>query len=188
MEQYNRGFTLVELLVTIGIVMILMVVSIPNFAKYRNLSDLSNAGKLIQSEIYKTRSLSLAPATNKNPETNAYVFDLVKTEDTSYTMQIKQVNYVEKTNSYTDLGIVETLDIPKNISITCDATGLCFESIFSIEKYGRIVEISSSTENIENPLVFDIDVSSIKVSNIIKSVGTNKITGQVSIITNQTNE
>lgn len=188
MRQYIKGFTLVELLVTISIVMLLMVVSIPNFAKYRNLNDLGNAGKLIQSEIYKTRSLTLAPATDKNPDTNAYVFDLIKVDDSQYAMQIKQVNYLEESNTFTDLGVVETLDVPKNIEVTCDATGLCFEAIFSIQTYGRIVNISSSTENLDNPLVYNIEISSTKVSDIIKTIGTNKITGQVSIVTNQNNE
>jgi len=184
MKQYNNGFTLVELLVTISIVMLLMVVAIPNFSKYRNLNDLGNAAKLIQSEIYKARSLALAPATDKNPLTNSYGIFITKDASNNYTMTVQELNYIDAAH-ITKYQKLDEINVSKNIRITCDGAGDCFSAIFSIEGYGKITYIKSATSSGVDILDFPIQITSNKVSGISKKIITNKVTEQVSIKTVQ---
>lgn len=192
-NKIKSGFTLVELLVTIGIIVLLMIVAVPNFAKYRNINDLNNAAKLIQSEIYKARNMALAPAVDKRPESDAYSVDLISTNDTQgtiFSMRIWEINQNE------DIApkMIESINLPKNIAVDNTAVDLngvnnYMNIVYSILGYGRIEQITYMDADLVNNLNYSITISSSKVGNDIKKKLTvNKVTGQVSITTVNGNE
>lgn len=70
----QRGFSLVEMLVTIGMIAVLMIVSIPAFGKYGERQKLNEAAEEVASAIRETQNLSLAPNEYKPPAQDSYAF------------------------------------------------------------------------------------------------------------------
>jgi len=164
---FQNGFTLIELLVTISIVVIFLVVSLPVFQDYRYRNDLSRAADLIQSGIYETRNLALAPRVDKSKDSQYYA---IKINSNSNNYEIYET---PNTNGISGGLLVGSYQIPSN----------CLFIIPS--KYGSEIIIYYSIKNlakIEKPnedIFFDI--SHRKISQLKKIIDVNYITGQVFI-------
>ena len=163
---HKNGFTLIEILVTITIVGLLLVISVPNFRSYKNKNDLSRAAAIVQSGIYETRNLALAPGISKQEETKYYVFsadtgeNVYKISESTYLP-----NDIGAENS--SMTLIETGNLPENVKFDNDE-----KIYFSIEKQGKIEDVEGN-----NPLV----ISHNSLKNTTKSIETNIVTGQVTI-------
>lgn len=162
----KQGFTLIEILVTITIVGLLLVVSIPNFRSFKYKNDLARAAEIVQSGIYETRNLALAPSVDKLEATKYYVFSA---EAEGNIFKINEAAYLpDQVGSETSsMTLVQTGSLPANVKFDNNE-----EIYFSIEKQGKIEEIVGY-----NPLI--ISHSSLK--NIVKDIEINTVTGQVTI-------
>ena len=172
-----RGFTLIELLVTIGIAALLMVAAVPGFRNYRNLNDLNNNAKIVQSEIYKARSFALAPDTNKKSGNNYYYADIgansIGIYECSGVFALGIVTCEEDS-----INKVESFNLPKNIEVGLQSGGIPpagIQIFYSIEKYGRIDYMTGAAD-----ISLDLTMTNTK-DNKSKILNINKVTGQVSI-------
>jgi Tfp pilus assembly major pilin PilA len=75
-KQY--GFTLVELLVTLGIMMLLMGITIPFEVSYRNKAELKGSSKELRSLFWEAQNRALAP---RSKNATAYRLNLQKTPE-----------------------------------------------------------------------------------------------------------
>lgn len=139
-----RGFTLIELLVTISIAAILMVAGIPGFRNYKNFNDLSNTAKIIQSEIYKARSLALAPATDKVQSSDYYYLDLQNNSVSIGECKVKFIGSIPSCDSAYPIKNIESYNIPS--TYTLSRTEVNQRIFFSIINYGRIPPISGTAK------------------------------------------
>ena len=57
----QRGFTLAELLVSIGIIVLFTAVMLPAFGDFGKRNELTQAGLLVQTKILEAKSLALSP-------------------------------------------------------------------------------------------------------------------------------
>lgn len=163
----RKGFTLIELLVTISIVVVFLVVSLPVFQDYRYRNDLGRAADLIQSGIYETRNLALAPRVDKQKDSQYYA---IKINGNSNKYEIYET---QNTNGVAGGKLVGSYQIPSNCLFVVPLNyGTDIIIYFSIKDLAKI----------EKP-VSDIkfDVSHRKISEQKKSIDVNYITGQVII-------
>ena len=78
--NWSRGFTLVELMVSISIVTVMMAVGLPAFQNYGRKAELNQAATDIQTAILQAHNLALAPESDK-PSSEKYYgvkFDVIK--------------------------------------------------------------------------------------------------------------
>lgn len=68
----KKAFSLIELMVTIGIMTLIFVTALPSFQKYSYINELDRATDTITSAILETQTLALAPPTNKNRKHDCY--------------------------------------------------------------------------------------------------------------------
>lgn len=73
----SRGFTLIELVVTMGIMTILLVAALLNTRQTSAHRQLVHTAEDIRLAIYETRSLALAPEVRKQLASDRYRFHLV---------------------------------------------------------------------------------------------------------------
>lgn len=64
----DKGMTLIELLVSIGIVVLLLVIGVPAYRHYSYVNDLNQAAQDVKNAILETQSYALAPEENKPQE------------------------------------------------------------------------------------------------------------------------
>lgn len=160
----KNGFTLIEILVTITIVAFLLIVSIPAFRNYQYKNDLTRSADMVQSAIYETKNLSLAPQIDKQNNTTYYAINF-----DSGTNQMIIYEASSDTTLPSDGTLVKTFDLPNNIIFSDDTVANIY---FSIAKQGKIV--GSDTQDII------ITISSDKLEkNNTKTIEVNNITGQV---------
>jgi prepilin-type N-terminal cleavage/methylation domain-containing protein len=74
----KNGFTLVELLVTLGIMMLLMGITIPFEVSYRNKAELKGSVKALRSLFWEAQNRSLAPSSTA---VTSYKIAIQKTPD-----------------------------------------------------------------------------------------------------------
>lgn len=169
MKQFlinDKGFTLIEILVTIAIVSLLLVISVPNFRDYKYKNDLSRGADLVQSAIYEAKNLALAPQTEKDKDTGYYAISF---ESDTNIMSLNEVKseFVDSPERI----LVKKFDMPSDISFEEDITK---EIVFSIEEQGKIIKPSEDA-------VIKIKNKKIKSGRNIKTIFVNKVTGQVNI-------
>jgi prepilin-type N-terminal cleavage/methylation domain-containing protein len=172
-----RGFTLIELLVTISIAAILMVVAIPGFKNYKNYNDLSNTAKIVQSEIYKARSLALAPTTNKLLDSDYYYLDIQGSFAAVGECAGKPSDDATVCDPAKTIKEIERYSLPPTYQLINSDTSTTNQRIlFSILKYGKI---TFPTSNIHLELKNTKTVKSVFIT-------LNYVTGQVIICNDKT--
>lgn len=80
----KKGFTLVELLVTLAIITMITGVSVTSFKSYKQRTYFDNAVSTIHGEVMKAQSLSLAPSENC---VSQYIF--ASTSQTTYEVRAR---------------------------------------------------------------------------------------------------
>ncbi len=166
----TTGFTLIEILVTIAIVGLMLVVSVPTFRDYKYRNDLSRGADLIQSAIYETKNLALSPQTDKNEDTGYYVIEFISGNEGN---MVSIYEAASESTVFEDMILVKKFDLPEGVVL--DAGSLPADGIFySIEKQGEIIK---PVENVE----IKISHEDIIGSNNLKTISVNHVTGQVSI-------
>lgn len=68
----GKGFTLIELIISMAIIVMLLGLGIPAFRRYGLRADLENAGVTLATNIFRARTLSLAPEASKEGNITAY--------------------------------------------------------------------------------------------------------------------
>ena len=67
-----RGFTLIEVVVAMSIVVLMLGVGIPAFRGYGNRSSLEQAASEVQAAIYEAKNYALSPQIEKPTEIDRY--------------------------------------------------------------------------------------------------------------------
>lgn len=120
----RRGFTLIELVVAIGIMVLMTGISIPFFRNFANKNDLDRAALEVKSAILEARSLSLAPR-NVPSSFSAYQFRI----------------YADGTLEIMENSVIKTAKLPSTIQVSFSGfplSGPPHIIQFSIEKQGAI--------------------------------------------------
>jgi prepilin-type N-terminal cleavage/methylation domain-containing protein len=164
-NKTGKGFTLVELLVTIGIVALILVVSIPSFRNYKDRNDLFRGAEIVQSAIYETRSLALSPQATKDNSTQYYMIKINHQDS----FEIYESPDIDMEDS--NLKLVKTIYLPTNIVLSEVPEDIDNGIYFSIVDQGKIVGLSNDIE---------FSISSTKIDNE-KIIKINRVTGQVVI-------
>lgn len=166
----SNGFTLVEILVTIAIVGLMLIVSVPAFRNYKDKNDLSRGADLMQAAIYETKNLALSPQTDKKDSTGYYVirFNSIYGNDEVAIYEAPSVD-----SGLNDMTLVKKFDLPQGLSLQLgDSDNI--EIFYSIEDQGKIAK---PTSNVELKIKHD----NIEGDNNTKTIFVNHITGQVTI-------
>ncbi len=142
----RAGFTLVELVVTAGImVMILGAVTISG-GQTNALRRLKTGGETLRQALYRTRGLALAPAVDKAVSTKAYCFSLTGPAGGPWT-GFKLIEVSDPSLACAAQGpVVDEQSFPSDIVVT---TSLPFDQdvVYAIDGYARITRPDPQTRN-----------------------------------------
>lgn len=166
----KKGFTLVEILVTVAIAAIFLSTSLPVFSRYKQTNNLDRSAEMVQSGVYEARNLAMAPLQSKKNNTSYYGLQFLSDKIVIF-----------ESSDTNDLPI-EGFNVIKNISISSPVSlnvsnltnGIIY---FSILEQGKIVKSESAT-SLSNII---LNLTSSKVKDRYKEVSINYVTGQVSI-------
>jgi len=81
MKKYYKAFTLIEILVTIGIIALLLAAAIPSFNKYSRSNEFYQVAQTLKSAIETTKNYALAPRAEKKAGVDIYGILIEKTSD-----------------------------------------------------------------------------------------------------------
>lgn len=160
----KNGFTLIEMLVTIGIIAIMLVVSIPGFNNYKAINNIKNIANRIQSTIYESRSLALSPPIEKKENTE--YFGIVIKKNPNNIVEVQKF----EAGDFENINIIDTYLLPQGYDLDNE-----LEIFFSISKAGKIEQIIPD----ENIVV--LELKKIDNEKLKKYIIINKITSQVII-------
>lgn len=166
----SRGFTLIEILVSMSIVVLMLGVGIPAFQEFGKQAELNQSASEVQNAIFEARNLSLSPEADKKPEIDYYGL-IFHSDGTGPDTNQYSVIRVNSNNPPTipidpDL-IVKTRTLPNGLSFQAIPTKLWY----SIAGQG---EVSFSGDN---PIVFRTGSNPA----VGKELVVNQVTGQVVI-------
>jgi len=178
-RHLQRGITLVEIMITIGITVLMMGVGIPAFRTYQFQNELNNYSENVKDIILTTQNYALAPEYDKNPNFNSYILYF---DDSSQSFRIfsgncdesglKQV--LEEKNAVKSIAIDPNLvKIESNLSEGDRQKVICY----GIGSQGKIIY---PVDNLD----INFTLTHKKISddkNNVRSIKLNPITGQVSI-------
>lgn len=113
-NQLNKGFTLIELIVVVAIMVVLSAAMVINLNKQRSLRDLKIAQNQLVSNLRKIESYTLSSRALPNGQNAQYY--LIKFDLSKPNQYVIQALYnVSSSPQY--LVDVETINLPKNIKI-----------------------------------------------------------------------
>ncbi|MCL5795050.1 MAG: prepilin-type N-terminal cleavage/methylation domain-containing protein [Patescibacteria group bacterium] len=135
----TKGMTLIELVVTIGIVMLLLLAGIPSYNHFANVNNLNQAADDVKSAILDTQSLALSPQENLNEavpdQYDGYIIEFSNTSPEYYIYQVKINSDPLVKNSMP----VKVFSLPTGINF-----GNSQNIQFSIANQGKIVACSET--------------------------------------------
>lgn len=170
-KQFHSGFTLIEILVTIAIVGLLLIVSVPAFRNYKYKNDLARGADMVQSAIYEAKNLALAPQVEKSDDVGYYV---IKFTPASEGNEFYIYEAEDENTPYSSGNLVKKFDLPTGVKF--DNTLLPEGIVFSIKDQAKIVKPKDDA-------YIKIYHEKIKSGdkNADRTIIVNHITGQVSI-------
>lgn len=65
-NSFTKGLTLIELLISMGIIVLLLAAGIPAYSNFKNSNDLDQAAEDVKSAILETQNLAMAPDESKS--------------------------------------------------------------------------------------------------------------------------
>jgi prepilin-type N-terminal cleavage/methylation domain-containing protein len=167
----KNGFTLIEILVTISIMVLLLATALPSFKTYSAINDLDRNVELISSAITETQTLAMAPPTDKVKDYDGYKIMFDQTGYQIYSGIITK----NSTGDVFDLDSSnQVLYKSEKISLTnkINVSGSPY-IIYSVVGQGKIIYPKTN-------VVLPIQNQSI-IKNNIKTISINVFTGQVEV-------
>lgn len=138
----SRGFTLIELVVTIAIMVLMLSLTITNFNGSQQARNSQLAESTLVSDLHKIQTFSLNSANSTDGlPASSWSVDLDLSAPTYYTLQVTDNSVVPGTATYA------LTQLPKNVSFSqlqiTTSSGACFNAstlniIFTVP-YGRIL-------------------------------------------------
>lgn len=120
MMKIRGGFTLVELLIVIGLLTILATVVVPNFANFQNQKSLDNAASQLKGYLQSTQQKSISQ--DGGSQWGVYFATVVGGRD--FYKIFYGANYLSGT-------VTDSIYLPTNIKFIDPAQGFSKEIIFS---------------------------------------------------------
>lgn len=161
------GFSLIELVVTLGIIALLLVGALPAFRQYGFTNEIERAANTLSAAIIETQTLALAPPKDKEKTHDSYQISFA---NNNYEIKAGEWDGANKSLKNSLLLKKELLASKINLSLSNPDHN---RIIYSIANQGRIIYPSGS-------LVLTLTLSHSKSSQT-KSLFINLETGQVSI-------
>lgn len=161
LSKEKRGFTLVELIVTITIIAVLFLTALPTYNKARRLQELNSAVTLLVDVMEKTRQYSINPRNDTKESIGGYCFQIFPGQGAKW--QVAELSAVSaKEKSFCSSGqVIEKGILPSSVIVSCDKCEVSFSSVGN--KIG-IPEISK-------PVIVKVQGEKI---NVIQSVKLNQ--------------
>lgn len=127
----KKGFTLVELIVTITIIALLFLTAIPVYNKARRSQELNVASSLVADVMEKTRQYAINPRRDAAESVSGYCFQFFPGQAAKW--QIAELSVLSSgESSFCSSGqVVEKGVMPSSIIITCDNCEAGFSSVGS---------------------------------------------------------
>lgn len=177
----KKGFTLVELIVTVSIILIMLALSLPSFSNYGRENELYQTYLNIKSAIDETKNYALAPRSEKNIDSDVYRIEFIcDSGSKKYSFEILEV--IKKIDAFgnPELDVngkqIELTNSVKKETLgskyTCSSSETSPIDIdFSISKQGKII---SPSKNVS------LDLISSGVNGYFIKMTINYVTGLVS--------
>lgn len=163
----SKGMTLIELVVTIGIISLLLVAGIPSYNHFTNVNNLNQAVDDVKSAILDTQNFAMSPQSDKETQYDSY--SIIISDDSSDN-KYNIYQYKSEDGSKNNPPVKE-FSLP---------SGIIFEGYnsikFSISKQGKIDETCDSK-------IITIKSSKLNPPNDTKSITINCITAQMVVTT-----
>lgn len=145
--------TLIELVVTIGIISILLVAGIPSYNHFANVNNLNQAVEDVKSAILDTQNFALSPQSNKDPKYDSYQVKLSDGSNNKFNI------YQHNTTGSLPNTPVKEFTLLSGITFTTAS-----EIIFSIANRGKIIDCPDKTITITNEKLTSDNSRTIKVN------------------------
>lgn len=133
---YQRGITLLEVLVVISIIGIILAIALPQFSKIRNTQILKGAGEEIVAMLSKARSQTLSSLNSSEYGVHFEVNRIILYKGTSY-------ESTDAENSTIDITSPVTIS---NISLSNGATDVYFNRLNGMPSQTGYIVISISSD------------------------------------------
>lgn len=148
MQQVQKGFTLIELMVTITIVAVLLSVGIPAFSSVVNQQQLKGATETLASDLRRARSAAIAGGASSDV---VMEFDVSDASDWTYTLANGSDLIVTRNSA--DFSNVISVTTSTGAFSDADADGnpdIRFSSVRAITHGGAgILTLTSGTASVE---------------------------------------
>lgn len=174
--KWSRGFTLVELLVSISIVTVMMGVGLPAFRNYGRKAELNQAATDIQVAILQAHNLALAPESDKPSAVDYYGVQF--NPDNSFDL----IRGVRKLDGCPDPEIISTplSQPPAQLEHHQLPTGISFNK--KPDCVGYLVGTGGSPVIDSQNHLITLESNKIPDSSRSQDIQINSVTGQVSIV------
>lgn len=169
-KMKNAGFTLVELLVSISIMIVMLGVGMPAFQKYGRRAELQQAATDIQVALMQAHSLALAPEADKPSGVNYYGVQF--TAPISFNV-IRGIQAPQATGCPTSPTTIERHALPVALSMT---------SIVPLSGCIGYLVGKGGEPSIAGSGPAIIGLTSTRINGVGMNVQINQVTGQVSIL------
>ena len=158
----HRGFTLIELIISTGVIVLMLAVTLPAFSNFQKEQDVVTAAQLIRDAVYEGQNYALAPrgveaGSEKNPGADYY--RVLFYEDQSARIDIQEQTNAELTDfNKMQWQTVKTILLSSFVHYCVPQTVRTFYSnpasnpsagiTYSISQQGRIINPTGGIINI----------------------------------------
>ena len=162
------GFTLLELLITIGIISVLVAISIPSFNRYGRTNELVQTANTMKSAIQTTKNYSLSPMTSKVAWTGQgqmlQEYDeykiVFKSNPPSYTIYEQQKSGLAELESVAPNASDYTLILPGNQNTMTIAFSISGKGKMIMPSNNEIITLVGNKINGANKIEISVDPAS----------------------------